>query len=190
MITEIASQVAQFSKNEVLELLERVQSIFQKELRLIKLPDVPLLFVGDTHGDWEATQTILKRYWETPTVFVFLGDYVDRGPCQIENINLLLELKTRAPQRLVLLRGNHEIPSINRAYGFYNTLLDQLGDITNQYWTTFANLPLAAISRSQRIFAVHGGISEGLKDLEQIIKTLKKPNVAPFNFSGMTRTRV
>jgi diadenosine tetraphosphatase ApaH/serine/threonine PP2A family protein phosphatase len=99
---------------------------------------------------------------------VFLGDYVDRGPHQIENINLLFELKTKSPNRLMILRGNHETPKVNRSYGFYDTVQETLGDIINHYWQTFAKMPLAAISRFQRIFAVHGGIPEQLVDIGEI----------------------
>jgi protein phosphatase len=168
MIKESATSVERYTVEDILQLLKRVQPLLQRENRLLKLPYKPLLFVGDTHGDWDATRHLLTRFWNTPTVFVFLGDYVDRGPFQIENINLLLELKIRAPNRLMLLRGNHEIPSINRAYGFYDVVQETLGDVIDDYWNIFRYLPLAAISHHHNIFAVHGGIPEGLEDVEEI----------------------
>lgn len=168
MITEIADSVAGFSSDDVTQLLDRVQPILKKESRLIRLANTPLLFVGDTHGDWETTRILLNRYWDSPTVFVFLGDYVDRGPFQIENLNLVYKLKTRWPKRLILLRGNHETPSVNRNYGFHDEVQQSLGEMSDHYWATFANLPLAAVSRTQRIFAVHGGIPENLDQLDEI----------------------
>ncbi len=168
MIAETAEIVEQFTAEEVIQLLELVQPILSQEPRLIKLPDELLVFVGDTHGDWEATKRILVRFWETHAIFVFLGDYVDRGSSQIENMNLLFALKTKVPQRIILLRGNHETPRVNRSYGFYDTVQDKLGDIIDHYWKTFALLPLAAISQQQRIFAVHGGIPEGLINVKEI----------------------
>jgi len=168
MISEIAAAIRQYTSEEVIQLLESVQPHLLQETRLVKLPDKPLVFIGDTHGDWDTTQRILTRFWETPTIFVFLGDYVDRGPFQIENMNLLYKLKISAPNRLVILRGNHEIPTINRSYGFYDAVQDNLGNVIDQYWSTFANLPLAVISKHQRIFAVHGGIPEGLINIEEI----------------------
>jgi protein phosphatase len=168
MITEIFENVAQFSKEEIESLLSRIQPLLRKEPLLTNLPKTPLLFIGDTHGDWEATKALLSRYWDSSTTFVFLGDYVDRGPNQIENMNLLFELKTKAPNRLIILRGNHEIPSINRYYGFYDAVQAHLGNLMKAYWNTFAHLPLAAISREHKIFAVHGGIPEGLDQIEEI----------------------
>ncbi len=168
MITEIFEDIAQFSKEDIHSLLSRIQPILRKESLLVNLPKTPLLFVGDTHGDWEATKILLTRHWDSPTTFVFLGDYVDRGPHQIENMNLLFELKTKTPNRIVLLRGNHEIPSINRYYGFYDEVQTHLGNLMKEYWDTFAHLPLAGISRDYRIFAVHGGIPEGLDQIDEI----------------------
>jgi protein phosphatase len=167
-ILKLAERVSYYTREDIEDLLQRTKSLFEKEDRLIILSNKSLIFIGDTHGDWEATRTILTKYWDTGSVFVFLGDYVDRGPFQIENINLLYELKIRALDRLVLLRGNHEIPSINRYYGFYDEVHSRLGDMHHSYWDTFAHLPLAAISRFQGIFAVHGGVPEGLTKVEEI----------------------
>ncbi|KAI5686512.1 Calcineurinlike phosphoesterase [Leishmania braziliensis] len=52
--------------------------------------------------------------------FLFLGDYVDRGPRAVEVIVLLLALKIEYPKHVFLLRGNHEEAQTNRLYGFFN----------------------------------------------------------------------
>jgi hypothetical protein len=65
---------------------------------------------------------------EQPTVSMSLtiscsyisSDYVDRGRQGIETVCLLLSYKTKFPDNFFLLRGNHECPSINRIYGFYD----------------------------------------------------------------------
>lgn len=49
---------------------------------------------------------------------MFLGDYVDRTPYGFEVMLLLYSLKIKWPDRIFLLRGNHELESINTAYGF------------------------------------------------------------------------
>jgi len=168
VISDIVERVTQYQTDDALRLLKQVRFLLHQEPLLVKLDDTDLLFIGDTHGDWEATQAILNRYWDTSTVLVFLGDYVDRGPHQLENINLLYTLKLQNPQKIVLLRGNHEIPTINRAYGFYQEVQQVYGDICQQYWLVFAEHPLAAMSATQRLFAVHGGIPQGLASIEEI----------------------
>lgn len=62
------------------DLLERAGRVFEKESRLIRLPPRGgVVFVGDTHGDLDATEQVTRRYLKESCRIVFLGDYVDRG---------------------------------------------------------------------------------------------------------------
>ena len=51
---------------------------------------------------------------------LFLGDYVDRGPYGPEVILYLLTLKVRYPDKVVLMRGNHESREMTSAFNFYD----------------------------------------------------------------------
>ena len=48
---------------------------------------------------------------------LFLGDLVDRGYYSVETILLLLALKVKHPERLFLVRGNHESGEITFLWG-------------------------------------------------------------------------
>ena len=110
--------------------------------------------------------------------FLFLGDYVDRGRLSIETICLLLAFKVRHPQRVHLLRGNHECASINRIYGFYD---DCKRRFSIKLWKTFCDvfnwMPVAAVV-ADRILCMHGGLSPDLKSWRQLLEYERPLDIA------------
>jgi serine/threonine protein phosphatase 1 len=74
----------------------------------------PITFaIGDIHGCLDKLRRLLAtceaRAAGRPARFVFLGDYIDRGPDSRGVVELLLRRQQQAPPgAVVCLRGNHE----------------------------------------------------------------------------------
>jgi predicted phosphodiesterase len=151
------------------DLLEKVGRVFEREPRMIRLPvEGKVVFVGDTHGDLDASQQVIQRYLKKPYRIVFLGDYVDRGDYSEENIRYLLEMKLMYPDQLFLLAGNHEGYLVKAFYpaNFWEALSSEK---KKGYGLLFSKFPLATVTQSG-ILALHGGLPdlESLEDLNQI----------------------
>ncbi|GFR47516.1 hypothetical protein Agub_g9148 [Astrephomene gubernaculifera] len=83
--------------------------------------------------------------------WVFLGDYVDRTAYSCEVVLVLYALKIKWPEKIVMLRGNHEIATINEYYGFKEELIRKWGRGNGQtlfeaFNDSFDYLPLAAVA--------------------------------------------
>jgi len=129
--------------NEIRAVAQDLISILQKEKTLIRINTNDALIIGDTHGDVDTTVDALGYGAD---IYVFLGDYVDRGPYQIENIVELMHAKVEEPSKIILLRGNHETPSMNFGYGFYDVVSRRFGrGAYGIFAEVFAHLPLACI---------------------------------------------
>lgn len=162
-------QIRELVEKEVRELIFDASTILEKEPKLVRFNENRILFVGDTHGDLESTIPIVRRFIrEKYDGIIFLGDYVDRGLKQIENINYLLALKLIYPERVIILRGNHETPLANRYYGFLSEVLNAFSsEFYTLYAKLFSYLPYASLVNGE-IFCLHGGFAKGLNTIKQI----------------------
>jgi hypothetical protein len=156
------------TREEIKELLNEAEKKFASEAKLIELDAGQVIFVGDTHGDLEATDKIIRKYLRSENKLVFLGDYVDRGPASLENINFLLGQKIEHPHSLYLLMGNHEGYA---AVSFYPADFWQGLDaeLRQRYSEVLSKLPLA-VSTPNGIIALHGALPDvsGLEDINRI----------------------
>ena len=73
----------------------------------------PLTFaIGDIHGCLKKLRRLLRACeayaGERPARYVFLGDYLDRGPHSRGVIEVLMRRQAAQPDAVVCLKGNHE----------------------------------------------------------------------------------
>ncbi|TNN32150.1 Serine/threonine-protein phosphatase 6 catalytic subunit [Liparis tanakae] len=111
----------------------------------------PVTVCGDIHGQFYDLCELFRTGGQVPdTNYIFMGDFVDRGYYSLETFTHLLALKAKWPDRITLLRGNHESRQITQVYGFYD----------------------------EQVLCVHGGLSPDIKTLDQI-RTIERNQEIP-----------
>src|SRR5207302_863489 len=141
------------------------------------VPDgAEVFFHADLHGDirsllaemmWLNEHRYLRGFGITHSNFfmVFLGDYTDRGAYGAEVLYTLLRLKLANPDRVVLLRGNHEDVAMPSRYGFLREGREKYGgefDI-QKVMRAYDFLPVVLYLGSGEDFVQcnHGGLEPG-----------------------------
>ena len=141
-----------------------------------------LIAIGDVHGclkSLEAMLEKLKPYYDRK--FIFVGDYIDRGPSSKQVVDRLLEFQHEVD--CVFIRGNHEqmlLDAFNedkislwmmnggrttlQSYG----LSPNDGSLPEEHVTFYENTKL--YYETEDYFFVHAGISPG-KTIEESLKS-------------------
>ena len=163
---------------EVNALCTKAKEILGAEPNVRKLSS-PVTICGDIHGQFEDLLELFKVGGEIPfTNYVFLGDYVDRGFKSVETILYLLVLKVKHPDRITLIRGNHECRGITQQYGFYDECVRKFGSLNvyRECTQVFDYMNIAAVI-DDRIFCVHGGLSPKLKQIDDLTAIERKQEI-------------
>jgi serine/threonine protein phosphatase 1 len=141
--------------------------------------------IGDIHGCLTSLVYLLKKIPAKIDSFIFLGDYIDRGPDTKKVLDSILDLKQRHPHVICLL-GNHELMLLNfLAYRDDGRFLDVGGKQTLESYGLPVNssptqvkaaippehlaflhdLPL--LWENQYAFFVHAGLQPGVHSSRQ-----------------------
>ncbi|CAO3703364.1 unnamed protein product [Rhizopus stolonifer] len=167
------------TEREVKELCEKATEILTEESNVQKV-DSPVTICGDIHGQFHDLQELFRVGGECPkTSYVFMGDFVDCGYYSVETFLLLLALKVRYPDRISLIRGNHESRQITQVYGFYDECIRKFGsaNVWRYCCEVFDYLTLSAII-DDKVLCVHGGLSPSINTLDQI-RTIDRKQEVP-----------
>jgi len=183
--------------NEFLQLTEISTQLLAKESgrvgslqitgRLVEVPPVgEAIIVGDIHGDLESLKHILENsnFMEKAKggeniLLIFLGDYGDRGSYSPEVYYIVLKLKELFPERVVLMRGNHEGPEdllasphdlpfhLNRKFGERSSeVYLKLRELFNYLYN--------AVLIDERVVLLHGGAPSQASTVNDIVYAHEK----------------
>ncbi|CEP63057.1 phosphoprotein phosphatase PP4 catalytic subunit PPH3 LALA0_S07e01442g [Lachancea lanzarotensis] len=166
------------SEETVFELCLRAQELLMNEANVTHV-DTPVTICGDIHGQLHDLLTLFDKSGGVENnKYIFLGDFVDRGFYSLESFLLLLTYKLRYPDRVTMIRGNHETRQITKVYGFYDEIVRKYGN--SNVWRycceVFDYLSLGAIING-RVFCVHGGLSPDVTTINQIRAIDRKQEV-------------
>ena len=165
-------------EEEIKFLIDKSLPIIKEQKMLIEL-EAPLHGCGDIHGQYYDLLRIFEHCgYPGEYNYLFLGDYVDRGKQSLETICLLLCYKIKYPEKVTLLRGNHESSVTNRIYGFYDECKRRYNvRIWRSFTELFNFLPVAALI-DEKILCMHGGLSPDLKTIQNI-QDISRPTDIP-----------
>jgi protein phosphatase len=190
-VLKLAKAALEIDANELIRLTEEVTSLMSKETGKIgkmqvegKLatvePHGEAAVIGDVHGDLESLVHILsdsgfleKVEMQEDMMLIFLGDYGDRGPNSAEVYYVVLGLKQRFPEKVVLMRGNHEGPEDLLAsphdlpFQFQRRFGDLGGKVYSSVRKLFDQL-FNAVLVKDRFVMIHGGFPSGACSVDDL----------------------
>ncbi|CAH2352278.1 serine/threonine-protein phosphatase 4 catalytic subunit [[Candida] railenensis] len=168
---EIIQDCKHVPEADVEELCTKAIELLIDEANIQQV-DTPVTICGDIHGQLHDLLTLFKTGGKCPdTRYLFLGDFVDRGFYSLESFLLLLALKVRYPDRITLIRGNHESRQITTVYGFYDECIRKYGSVNvwRHCCEVFDYLSLGAVVGGKGgVFCIHGGLSPDIETINQI----------------------
>lgn len=194
VLKEIIEKATRVTNAELSMLISNVSSILQRERSEGVMSDAivkeglvrvkqgrKLILVGDLHGDLQSLAIILQKSGfldEFSSMIIFLGDYGDRGIESVEVYHVILYLKSQFPDRVILIRGNHEGPE---SMPFYpHDLPDQLrmkfGSNAEMVYTklrSLFDLMYHCVLLENSYLILHAGVPSSFSTMDEIANASK-----------------
>ncbi|OHT00437.1 serine/threonine protein phosphatase [Tritrichomonas foetus] len=184
-------------------ICETAENIFRNEEILVRIP-ASAYIIGDLHGHFFDLIRILSFIGlpkiDSPSSpdtnfehnnikindkindnnhftfgsIVFLGDLVDRGEFSTETVILAFLLKILFPERVFIIRGNHEFGYLCEQCGFVRELKSIYHNpvIVEKFYHAFSQMPLGALI-DDKFLCIHGGIGPNWTSLSQIYNCIR-----------------
>ncbi|XP_071938942.1 serine/threonine-protein phosphatase 7 long form homolog isoform X1 [Coffea arabica] len=152
------------------QLVLSASTIMSKEPNCLRIdgelglsPGSRVVVVGDLHGQLHDLLFLLRdaKYPDDDRFFIFNGNYVDIGAWGLETFLILLAWKVLFPNKVHLLRGNHETKLCSSKHGFKQEILVKYGtkgkDVYQKCLSCFIKLPLSSVIAG-KTYVTHGGL--------------------------------
>lgn len=115
-VTDYLNSSNYINKNiSEIDTIEDVRKYWKKDSKYILevSESTTIVNIGDIHGYGDLIKSdsliIDGLKDQLDCIYIFHGDYIDRGPKSKETLDYVLDLKERYPNRVYLLEGNHEV---------------------------------------------------------------------------------
>ncbi|KAJ1610945.1 calcineurin-like phosphatase [Cryptosporidium canis] len=174
------------SHSEIMNLCDRVVQIIRNENSLIEVDGSGSARIfGGIHGQLIDLLHFFEHFsWPhfhrgdiLSMKYIFLGDYVDQGKFSLEVISILFSLKIMFPDKVFLLRGNHEDAYVNSIYGFRLECKQKFGVNGDIIWErindAFEFLSISALF-DNNVLCIHSGIGRDVKKVNHL-SNIPKP---------------
>ena len=195
-INLVQEQIKDINLN-MLFVPESISSRYEKKdesyiQKIVVEDDDKVIVMGDFHGSVHSLCRNLLNLIDMGYLnenlklkdkiyLVCTGDYVDRGLYSIEVLYLLMNLKIKNPNRVVLLRGNHETNRLATCFGFLDEIIGKYLNMVitiEDFIAVFKYLPLALFigKDDDFIMCCHGGLPVNIKGIaydEQFWRNVK-----------------
>ncbi|KAH3731719.1 serine/threonine protein phosphatase [Pelomyxa schiedti] len=193
----VMSLISSFQSNVLLHMayVERLLASFMQHattnwtsLMNITIPKGgKLVVVGDIHGQLTDLVTIFQAFGlpSTNNIYLFNGDFIDRGPQGVEVLLILYALVMCNPSATFLNRGNHEQRYICESYSFGKEVTKKYSpEIFDVISESFKSLPLFTVI-NDKVLVLHGGLSNfaevTLHELSLLPHNVEPVQLRPFS---------